>query len=215
MQLQYNKITNLRLAIAKLDGLLLRPCETFSFWYLVGKPTRRKGYLDGLMLENGRVTAGVGGGLCQLANLLYWMALHSPLQVRERWHHGYDVFPDVNRSIPFGCGASLSWNYVDLQLHNPCEQSFQLRLWLDETLLHGELLGQQPPNCSYRVYEKNHHILQQFWGGFSRHNEIWRSVHAADGSLLEEQLLACNDALMCYNPLLGCSVAQPDNARQF
>ncbi|SEN89489.1 VanW like protein [Paenibacillus sophorae] len=41
MQLQYNKITNLRMAVQKLDGLIIRPGETFSYWRRIGKPTRR------------------------------------------------------------------------------------------------------------------------------------------------------------------------------
>ena len=48
MDLQRNKIVNLRLAAARLDGILLLPGETFSYWKLIGKPTRRKGYLDGM-----------------------------------------------------------------------------------------------------------------------------------------------------------------------
>ena len=50
MQLQRNKVTNLRLACARLDGLLLRPGETMSYWYLIGKPTAGKGYLPGICL---------------------------------------------------------------------------------------------------------------------------------------------------------------------
>ena len=49
MQYQYNKITNLRLAAARLDGVVLRPGETFSYWRLIGRPSRRKGYLDGIV----------------------------------------------------------------------------------------------------------------------------------------------------------------------
>lgn len=79
MQLQYNKITNLKLAVAKLDGLVIRPGETFSYWRTIGKPTRRKGYLDGMVLHYGGFHSGTGGGLCQLSNLIYWMVLHTPL----------------------------------------------------------------------------------------------------------------------------------------
>ena len=48
MEWQQNKVINLRLAVARLDGLLLRPGETFSYWRLIGKPTRKKGYREGL-----------------------------------------------------------------------------------------------------------------------------------------------------------------------
>ncbi|MFJ8513275.1 VanW family protein [Lysinibacillus xylanilyticus] len=51
-----------------------------------------------------KVKTGVGGGICQLANLLYWMALHTPLIVTERHHHSFDPFPDSGRTLPFGSG---------------------------------------------------------------------------------------------------------------
>ena len=58
MQYQYNKITNLRLAAARLDGVVLRPGETFSYWRLIGRPSRRKGYLDGIVLFCGTFRPG-------------------------------------------------------------------------------------------------------------------------------------------------------------
>ena len=85
--LQENKVVNLKLATAKIHGLILKPGETFSLWRLVGKPTKRRGYKDGMVLSNGTFHAGVGGGLCQLSNLIYWMTLHTPLTVTERWRH--------------------------------------------------------------------------------------------------------------------------------
>ena len=53
MVLQHNKVTNLRLAAARVDTLLIRPGETFSFNRVVGSCTRRKGYVDGMRLSNG------------------------------------------------------------------------------------------------------------------------------------------------------------------
>ena len=41
---QENKVTNLKLAVKRLDGLILYPGETFSYWKRIGKPTARKGY---------------------------------------------------------------------------------------------------------------------------------------------------------------------------
>ena len=109
MEYQYNKITNLRLAVDRLDGLLLRPGETLSYWRRIGRPTYRKGYLDGLVLYCGQIRYAVGGGLCQLSNLLFWMTLHTPLTVVERYRHSHDVFPDSNRTQPFGSGATCAY----------------------------------------------------------------------------------------------------------
>lgn len=89
LELQHNKITNLRLAVDRLDGIVLAPGETFSYWKLIGKPSRRKGYLEGMVLFLGQIGSDVGGGLCQLSNLIFWMTLHTPLTVVER----YRAFP--------------------------------------------------------------------------------------------------------------------------
>lgn len=108
MQYQYNKIVNLRIAAARLDGTVLRPGETFSYWRLIGRPTRGKGYLDGIVLFCGTFRPGVGGGLCQLSNLIFWMTLHTPLTVVERYRHSYDVFPDCGRTQPSAAAPRAS-----------------------------------------------------------------------------------------------------------
>src|SRR5215213_11320923 len=87
MRFQENKVTNLEIARATIDGLLIRPGQTFSFWQRVGEATAKKGYLEGLQLSRGEIKTGIGGGLCQLANLLLWTAFHSPLKITERHHH--------------------------------------------------------------------------------------------------------------------------------
>src|SRR5690606_25322765 len=85
MYLQHNKITNLKIAINHINKVVIKPGQIFSIWQLVGRPTKSKGYLDGMTLNNGKITKDTGGGLCQLGNLLYWMALHTPLTIKERW----------------------------------------------------------------------------------------------------------------------------------
>lgn len=202
MYLQHNKITNLRLAIEQIDGVVIRPGEIFSVWRLVGRPSASRGFLDGLVLHNGRIEKGIGGGLCQLGNLLYWMALHSPLTIAERYRHGFDVFPDINRTIPFACGATLAYNYIDLQLRNDTRDSYQIKLWLDDEYLHGELLGDKPVENTYEVFETDHLIKLQPWGGYTRHNRIWqRSTSLTDGPT-ETRLVTENHAIMMYEPLL-------------
>jgi len=208
MQLQYNKIDNLNLAIKKLNHLIIKPGETFSFWYLIGSTNQWKGYKKGLILQNGEVKAGYGGGLCQLSNLLYWMVLHTPLTIVERHRHSYDVFPDVNRSIPFGCGATVSYNYIDFQFKNETKQSFQLLLWLSEKDLHGEIYSDLPFQYKYEVIESNHLIKPEYWGAYSRHNQIVRKTYEKESNLLiKEEVIAENHALLKYNPMLEASNA--------
>lgn len=202
MTLQENKRTNLALALARLDNTVCRPGQTFSFWRRVGRPTTAKGYLPGLVLLNGQIGSGTGGGLCQLGNLLFWLFAHSPLAITERYRHGFDVFPGVARTVPFGAGATLAYNHVDLQAFNATEHCFRLRLWLDNTDLHGCLYADAPPSERYRVEERDHRIVQQPWGGYTRHNRIVRVCTGTDGSE-RETVLAVNHAIMLYAPLLS------------
>ncbi|RUT46809.1 vancomycin resistance protein [Paenibacillus anaericanus] len=206
MQLQHNKIINLKIAVQKIDGLIIHPGQTFSFWRLVGKPTRRKGYVDGMILHYGKFKHGVGGGLCQLTNLLYWMSLHSPLEIKERHRHSYDVFPDSSRSQPFGSGATCSYNYLDLRLYNPTDHPLQLCIRLTDTDLIGEIRSKMKPIHRYEVYEKQHRITGEYWGGHVRHNLIYRRTYSLDQVLIEDTYVTENHALMMYEPLLESGV---------
>ncbi|MEL4861672.1 VanW family protein [Pseudoflavonifractor phocaeensis] len=202
MALQHNKVENLKLAVKRLDGVVIRPGETFSYWYLIGKPSRRKGYREGMVLRNGKVTSGVGGGLCQLSNLIYWMALHTPLTVTERHRHGYDVFPDSGRTQPFGSGATCAYPYGDLTLRNDTDETFQLRLRVGPENLEGAFLGDQPPVFRYEIVERDHEMRGEFWGGYTRRNKLFRLVCDLDGKPLYEEQVAENQAVMMYSPLL-------------
>ncbi len=201
MKYQYNKIINLRLAAKKLNGVVVRPGETLSYWRLISKPTRRAGYGDGMILRGGRVCSGVGGGLCQLSNLIFWMTLHTPLTVTERHRHGYDVFPDANRTQPFGSGATCFYPHGDLMIQNNTEEAFQLVVWVGEEYLYGEWRAMSPPTVEYRIVERAHRMKLEPWGGYSRHNELWRET-TADGQLVCEELVVHNDAIMMYAPFL-------------
>ena len=202
MEWQRNKVVNLKLAVARLDGLILHPGETFSYWKLIGKPTRQKGYREGMVLFLGQIGSDVGGGLCQLSNLIFWMTLHTPLTVVERYRHSHDVFPDADRTQPFGSGATCAYPHRDLMIRNDTGQDFQLCLRVGETHLQGEWRAMRPPERRYEVVERDARIDQAAWGGYIRHNALYRDVYDLQGNFLEEQFLFTNDALMMYSPLL-------------
>jgi len=180
----------------------IKPGETFSYWRLIGKPTKLKGYKKGMVLKSGTVTAATGGGLCQLSNLIYWMTIHTPLTVTERHRHGYDVFPDANRTQPFGSGATCFYNYGDLMIKNNTTDTFQLHLKMTEEYLEGAWLCNHPPEFKYEVYEKEHIMQSQFWGGHTRHNSIYRKKYDQHGNLLDDEFVIENHAIMMYAPFI-------------
>jgi vancomycin resistance protein VanW len=203
MEFQYNKIINLQLAVSKLNNIIIYPGETLSYWKIIGKPTYKKGYVDGMILYSGSFKKGVGGGLCQLSNLIYWMTLHTPLTVTERHRHSYDVFPDSKRSQPFGSGATCAYNYLDLQIKNETDEPFQLCLELDDTHLKGEWRGTSLPLYTYKVYEREHQITPAYFGGYVRHNQIFRKIYNRQQIEVGDEYITENHAMMMYEPLLS------------
>ncbi|WP_392551306.1 VanW family protein [Orbus wheelerorum] len=175
IKLQYNKVINLKIAVKKLNGVLIKPGEYFSFCRLVGKPTQKKGFVEGMELSFGEARKGIGGGICQISNLIHWLALHSELKIIERANHSFDPFPDEGRVLPFGSGAAIFYNYIDLVLYNPTDNIFQMVFTVGENQLEGELLCDHSREYTYHVYEKQHAFTKK-QDIIYRQNEIWRDV---------------------------------------
>ncbi len=116
--LQAGKVQNLRLAAARLDGLRLGAADLFSFWRHVGRPTRRAGYAEGRELREGCVVPSIGGGLCQLSNALYAVALDAGGEVVERHAHSRRL---PGSAAEVGRDATVFWNYVDLRFRAPVD----------------------------------------------------------------------------------------------
>ena len=200
MQLQYNKITNLKLAAKEISGIIIKPGETFSFCKLVGLPTEKKGYLMGMELSFGKARPGIGGGICQIANLLNWLVLHSPLTIVEKSQHSFDPFPDEGRVLPFGSGAAIFYNYIDYQFTNNTDKTFQINIWFTETHIEGELRCNEEMEFSYHIFEKNHQFIKKE-NEFYRQNEIWRdTISKKTGNTVSTELMVKNFARVTYTP---------------
>lgn len=202
LMLQHNKVRSLKVAVGLLQNVCIRPGETFSFWKLVGRPSRRRGFSLGMELSAGRPQEGVGGGLCQLSNLIFWLALHSSLRVVERHHHSFDPFPDQGRVLPFGSGATVMYRYKDLRLFNPTDSTFRLRFGFDAKCLQGLLQADARPRLSHSVFERDARI-ERVDGRWRRRNTLWRRVRIrATGRILRDEFLLKNDAEVRYEPSL-------------
>ena len=80
---QKNKVINLKIASERISTILIKPNETFSFCQLVGLPTIKQGYVEGMELSFGQARGGIGGGICQIANLI---------QLRQHFDSIYNGF---------------------------------------------------------------------------------------------------------------------------
>lgn len=192
-----NKITNLRLALRHIDGIVIEPGMTFSLWNCVGKPTASKGYLTGLVIERGEPREGIGGGLCQLANLIHWLALHSDLSITERHRHSFDIFPDDHRTVPFGSGATIVYNYKDLRITNHTSATYQFKFHLDNERLSGKLLCSKKNVRVYAMEERNHCFIN-VGGDLYRSNSLYRHCRDTQTGESSSSLLLHNHCLCQY-----------------
>jgi hypothetical protein len=127
---QRGKIQNLRVAASRLHGCVIPAGEIFSFWQQVGRAKTRKGYAPGRMLQEGCMIPAIGGGLCQLSNALYQVALEAGCEILERHPHSRIV---PGSATADGRDATVAWNYIDLRFRSSVE--VQLRVVLTTSQL--------------------------------------------------------------------------------
>ena len=200
MQLQKNKVKNLELASKKIDGLIVNPGEEFSFWKLVGNATRRKGYLEGLVISNSQMKKGIGGGLCQMANMIHWLVLHTPLTVTELHHHSDALFPDEKRRVPFGTGTSISYKALDYRFKNTTNSPIQIRVWLDDTFLYGEIRSKVLLNVKYKISEEDNHFARDEEGIFYRNSKVYRIIIDKETNQeIKKELILDNHSKVMYD----------------
>ena len=128
--LEMGKVQNLRIAAAAIDGIVVAPGETFSFWRAVGRATRGKGYVVGRELRQGCMIPTIGGGLCQLTNALSRVAHRAGMEIVER--HSHSVHPE-GFFIDGATDATVFWNYIDFRFRSP--RPVRIGARLSETML--------------------------------------------------------------------------------
>ncbi|MDP2587047.1 MAG: VanW family protein [Candidatus Komeilibacteria bacterium] len=86
-----NRRHNIATGAAALNGLLIKPGETFSLITALGDIDAASGYLPELVIKGDRTIPEYGGGLCQIGTTVFRAALGSGLPIVERRNHSYRV----------------------------------------------------------------------------------------------------------------------------
>lgn len=204
LKLQVNKAENIRLACKRMNQLVIRPGESFSFWHYVGKTSRKNGFAEGRVIINGKLVAGTGGGLCNLANAIHLLAIHSPLTMTELHHHSDALAPDPDgKRTPYSAGTSVNYNYLDLRFRNDTGQPVQLLAWCEGDELHAELRTTQEYPYTYRIVEEDHHFHKSESGQYYRLSKIYRETIARPtGEVVKKELKWDNRSKVMFDPSL-------------
>lgn len=118
-----NRVDNINLACATINGIVLNSGEVFSFWEVLGNPTAEKGYKEAkAFTATGGVTTSIGGGLCQVSSTIYNVVLNVPeLETVERHQHTREVY-----YVKLGKDASVSYDEADFKFKNNLPNSIKI-----------------------------------------------------------------------------------------
>ncbi len=125
-----NRSYNINLAASKLNGMLIKPGETFSFNKTVGDITSLNGYKQAYVIQNGKTVLGDGGGVCQVSTTLFRAALNTGLPIVERNPHAYRVGYYEQDSAP-GIDAAIYTPSVDLRFKNDTMHHILIQTYVD------------------------------------------------------------------------------------
>lgn len=202
INLQKGKAANIQIAAQTLNHIIIKPGEEFSFWSLVGNTTKRKGYQEGRVIFNEEVVPGIGGGLCNLANLLHLLIVHSPMEITEFHAHSDALDPDKGERKPFANGTSVQYNNQDYRFKNNTDQVMQLRTWVDNEILFGELRSESQFPFTFQIIEEDHHFKKE-GDHYYRNSMIYREkLDRKTEEILGKELILKNHSMVMYDPNL-------------
>ncbi|MDE6029692.1 MAG: VanW family protein [Clostridiales bacterium] len=102
---------NVRLALSKVDGIIIPAGETMSFNAAVGERTVANGFKQAKIIVDGKYVDGTGGGVCQASTAVYNAALIAGLSCAANAH---SICPSY---CPAGLDAMIS-SVSDLLITN-------------------------------------------------------------------------------------------------
>ena len=158
---QYNKAFNLKLLSKQFDHIIISPGQILSFNYLSKNADATTAYKDGLVLVNDDIVIGYGGGLCQLSNMIYEAALHTPLTILKRAGHTSQHLYDPNITLQ-GIDATVSYGFADLQIQNNTHALIQLSITFpSETEIAVTFYSNEPYNHEIKLTNENLTVFQE------------------------------------------------------
>lgn len=132
-----NRIKNIKNALSKLNGILVKPGEEFSTIEHTQPYTVEGGYLPELVIKGDEIKPEIGGGLCQVGSTLFRMAMNSGMEITERRNHSLVVnyYNDLTNGLP-GTDATIYDPAPDFRFRNDTDDYILIETTMDEVNQH-------------------------------------------------------------------------------
>ncbi len=226
-----SRLSNVKLAAEKCNGMILFPGDVFSFNKVVGERTTGAGFKSAPAYYMGMTVNETGGGICQVSSSLYSCAVYANLEIVTRHNHRYAV-----GYIPDGLDATVSWGGPEFEFKNSTAYPIKILAFTDGRNLTVQFYGTNPDGIYVEternrlstinyttVYQPDPSIPQgttqkEVTPYTGRKVVVYRCVYAADGSLISRNLentsnYSHRDEVILYNPAdavsLGLAPTQP------
>jgi vancomycin resistance protein YoaR len=102
------RTNNMTIAVAALNGTIVRPGDRFSLNAILGERTPAKGYQQAPVIYGGRLEKAYGGGVSQVSTTVFNAAFFSGVRIEQHTPHSFYI-----SRYPEGREATLSWPDVD------------------------------------------------------------------------------------------------------
>ena len=133
------RMTNVKIALEKIDGYILNPDEVFSYNDVLGPTTAAAGFKEANVYSGGKVEKGIGGGVCQVSSVLYSAVLSANLEVVKRYNHSLIV-----SYVPYGQDATVASGEIDFRFKNNTNEPLKIVTAIDENYIYTSLYGKKP-----------------------------------------------------------------------
>ena len=123
------------------------PGEIFSYNKVVGKRTIAAGYKNAAIYQDGGVTDGLGGGICQISTTLYNAAIEAGMLIEERRNHMF-----VPSYISAGKDATVVWGSTDFKFENRRNYPIKIEASVSGGIAQVKIYGLKT-NEEYDIYD--------------------------------------------------------------
>ncbi len=189
------RITNIKVGIAKFNGLIVKPGEEFSFNNHLGEIDAANGFKPELVIKSGGVVPEYGGGLCQVSTTLFRAAILAGLPITERKPHSFPV----HYYDPQGFDATIYPGVSDLKFINDTPNYILIQSKVVGSKVVFELYG---TNDNRKVtMDGPHQYDQQANGAMKAY--FTRKISYEDGAIKEERFdsIYHPPVALAHNPL--------------
>ncbi|HOU84005.1 MAG TPA: VanW family protein [Spirochaetota bacterium] len=144
---------NILIASSKLNGIIIRNGEVFSFNKTVGEATVSNGFMPANVLYRDSIVVEVGGGICQVSSTLFNAFLISGFTIVERHRH----FQPVSY-VPLGLDSTIKYGKKDLRVKNTTGSDIRIHCEINESVFSVKLTSSSYSDEVFEIYTEENEI---------------------------------------------------------